>query len=591
MDIFGWLAMVGGLALFLYGMNLLGDGLAAASGGKMEKILEKLAGNPIKAVLVGAGVTAVIQSSSATTVMVVGFVNSGIMKLSQAVGIIMGANIGTTITSWILSLTGIESSSFLMKMCKPINFSPILAIIGIGIIMFSKKEKNKSIAEILVGFAILMYGMDAMSTAVKPLASDPGFTGILTKFSNPILGVIAGLVLTAVIQSSSASVGILQAFAVSGAIGYSSVIPIIMGQNIGTCVTAMISGIGASKNARRASLVHLYFNVIGTVIFMVAFYSVNAVIDLPFMAEQASASGIATLHTLFNVFSTLLLLPFSQLLVKLATLTIKDDENDKIKTRTEEILGWLDSRFLETPSYAIEQSKKVADEMAKLAQEAIDLALPLLDKYDDTVAQRVVDLEREVDVFEDRLGTYLVQVSSKNLLEKDSHVVSELLHCIGDFERISDHARNLKEAAQEMYEKNLAFSEEATAELVQYKNAIADIIQITMDCFANDDLAMAKQVEPLEEVIDGISDEVKQRHIKRLREGKCTIELGFILSDVSTNLERISDHCSNIAVCLLEVHENEFDTHAYVKSLKKENNPEFIKMVDSYRKVYALPQK
>ncbi len=591
MDIFGWLAMIGGLALFLYGMNMLGDGLAAASGGKMEKILEKLAGNPIKAVLVGAGVTAVIQSSSATTVMVVGFVNSGIMKLSQAVGIIMGANIGTTITSWILSLTEIDGGAFLLKMCKPINFSPIMALIGIVIIMFSKKEKHKNIAEILIGFAILMYGMNAMSNAVEPLADDPNFTGILTKFSNPILGLIAGTVLTAVIQSSSASVGILQALAVSGAIGYSSALPIIMGQNIGTCVTAMISSIGANKNARRASLVHLYFNVIGTVIFMVAFYALNAFVDLPFMSEQATASGIAVVHSLFNIFATLILLPFSQLLVKLATLTIKDDENDKIKTRTDEILGWLDPRFLETPSYAIEQSKNVADEMAKLAQEAIALALPLLNKYDEAVAQRVVDLEREVDVFEDHLGTYLVQVSSKNLSEKDSHVVSELLHCIGDLERISDHARNLKEAAQEMDEKSLAFSDEASAELVQYKNAISDIMQITMDCFINDDLSMAKQVEPLEEVIDGISDEIKQRHIKRLREGKCTIELGFILSDVSTNLERISDHCSNIAVCLLEVHENEFDTHAYIKSLKKENNPEFVKMVDSYRKVYALPQK
>ena len=394
MDIFGWLAMIGGLALFLYGMNMLGDGLAAASGGKMEKILEKLAGNPLKAVLVGAGVTAVIQSSSATTVMVVGFVNSGIMKLSQAVGIIMGANIGTTITSWILSLTEIESGAFFLKMCKPINFSPIMALIGIIIIMFSKKEKHKNIAEILIGFAILMYGMDAMSSAVEPLADDQNFTSLLTKFSNPILGLLAGLILTAVIQSSSASVGILQALAVSGAIGYSTAIPIIMGQNIGTCVTAMISSIGANKNAKRASLVHLYFNIIGTAIFMVAFYAINAFIDLPFMAELATASGIAVIHSLFNIFATIILLPFSQLLVKLATLTIKDDEEDKIKSRTEEILGWLDSRFLETPSYAIEQSKKVADEMAKLAQEAISLALPLFDNYDEAVAQRVVELER-----------------------------------------------------------------------------------------------------------------------------------------------------------------------------------------------------
>lgn len=589
MSFFDFLTMVGGLALFLYGMNLMGEGLSQASGGRLERILEKLTNNPLKAVLVGAGVTAVIQSSSATTVMVVGFVNSGIMKLEQAVGIIMGANIGTTITSWILGLTGIDSSAFLIRMLKPTSFSPILAIIGVGILLFAKKDKIKNVAAILVGFSILMFGMDTMSNAVKPLADVPEFTGILTRFSNPILGMIAGLILTAVIQSSSASVGILQALCATGAIGYSAAIPIIMGQNIGTCVTAMISGVGASKNAKRTALVHLYFNVIGTAVFMVLFYVIHSLAPFSFMEEAATPFGIAAVHSVFNVLATICLLPFSKLLVKLACLTIKVEDKPEMLTSEEKTLHLLDVRFLETPSYAVEQCRNVAVIMSELAEESMNLSMELLGNYEEDKAKRVVELESEVDRFEDELGSYLVKLSSRNLSEKDSHTLNTILHCIGDFERISDHARNIKEAAEEMHRKDLHFSDKAQAELSVFQHAIHDILQITMLSFREEDLKLAVQVEPLEEVIDGLNLDIKQRHIKRLRKGKCTIELGFILSDISTNFERVSDHCSNIAVCLVQVSEDEFDTHAYLDGLKQEDNIDFKGKVMAYGERYVLP--
>lgn len=589
MDFFDFLTMVGGLALFLYGMSLLGDGLSQMSGGRLERILEKLTNNPLKAVAVGAGVTAVIQSSSATTVMVVGFVNSGIMKLEQAVGIIMGANIGTTITSWILSLVGLDSDNFFIRMLKPTSFSPLLAIIGVGILMFSHKDKLKNAAAILVGFAILMFGMDTMSNAVKPLAQVPEFTGILTRFSNPILGMLAGLVLTAVIQSSSASVGILQALCATGAVGYSAAVPIIMGQNIGTCVTAMISSIGASKNAKRAALVHLYFNIIGTTLFMIVFYILNAVQPFSFMNESASAVGIAVIHSLFNIAATICLLPFSKLLVKLACLTIKPEDKQVEVSADEKALSLLDVRFLETPSYAVEQSRNVAVSMSQLAEEAMNLSMELLGEYSEIKAKRVVELESEVDRYEDELGNYLVKLSSKTLSEKDSHTLNTILHCIGDFERISDHARNIKEAAEEMYRKNLSFSDKAQGELAVFEKAIHDILKITMLSFSEEDKKLASRVEPLEEVVDALNLDIKQRHVKRLRKGKCTIELGFILSDITTNFERVSDHCSNIAVCLLQVGEDEYDPHAYLGELKQEGNMDFVGKVMAYRERYRLP--
>lgn len=588
MTFFDLLTMIGGLALFLYGMSMLGDGLAKASGGRLEKILEKLTNTPLKAVLMGAGVTAVIQSSSATTVMVVGFVNSGIMKLQQAVGIIMGANVGTTITAWILGATGIDSDSFLVQMCKPTSFSPVLAIVGMGFLMFSHREKLKNAATILVGFAILMFGMDTMSNAVKPLADIPEFTSILLRFSNPILGMLAGLLLTAVIQSSSASVGILQALCATGAVGYGAAVPIIMGQNIGTCVTAMLSGVGASKNAKRAALVHLYFNMIGTILFMTVFYMINTVTTLPFMEEAATPFGIAAIHSVFNLTATLCLLPFSGGLVRLACLTVKDDdmavENEENRT-----LQLLDSRFLETPSYAVEMSRTAAIDMAEMTEESMNIAMRLLDEYTEENAQKVQILEQRVDQYEDEIGSYLVKLSSRVLSERDSHTLSGILHCIGDFERISDHARNIMEAAREMYDKKLEFSDKAKKELQVFRRAIQDILDITMRSFREEDLEMARQVEPLEEVIDGLNIEIKRRHVKRLRKGKCTIELGFVLSDITTDFERVSDHCSNIAVCLLEVSEDEFDTHAYIRGLRTEDNVEFRGKVMVYQENYQLP--
>lgn len=552
MSFFDLLTMIGGLALFLYGMNVLGDGLAQASGGRLEKILEKLTNTPLKAVLMGAGVTAVIQSSSATTVMVVGFVNSGIMKLQQAVGIIMGANVGTTITAWILGATGIDSDSFFVQMCKPTSFSPVLAIVGMGFLMFSHREKLKNIATILVGFAILMFGMDTMSNAVKPLADIPEFTGILLRFSNPVFGMLAGLLLTAVIQSSSASVGILQALCMTGAVGYSAAIPIIMGQNIGTCVTAILSGVGASKNAKRAALVHLYFNVIGTILFMTAFYLINAIRPFPFINDAATPFGIAAVHSIFNVAVTICLLPFSKGLVKLSCITVRDDEKPE-KSMGNQALQLLDSRFLETPSYAVEQSMTAAAVMAELTEKSMNVAMDLLDGYTEENAKEVQTLEGQVDQFEDQIGRYLVKLSSRALSERDSHTLSVILHCIGDFERISDHALHIMEAAREMYEKKLEFSDKAKKELQVFRRAVQDVLSITVQSFCEGDLEMARRVEPLEEVIDRLHIEIKRRHVKRLRKGKCTIELGFILSDITTDFERVSDHCSNIAVCLLEV--------------------------------------
>ena len=587
MNFFDLLTMIGGLSLFLYGMSMLGDGLAKASGGRLENILGKLTSNPIKAVLVGAGVTAMIQSSSATTVMVVGFVNSGIMKLQQAVGIIMGANIGTTITAWILSTAGIDSEHFLIQMLNPTSFCPILAIIGSMILLFSHKDRRRNVATIMLGFAILMFGMNTMSSAVKPLAEMPEFINILPTFSNPVLGMLVGLIMCAVLQSSSVSVGILQSLSLTGVIGFDTVIPMILGQNIGSCVPAMLSSIGARKNAKRAALVHLYFNIIGTAIIMVAFYGLNAVRPLAIMNQAATPLGIAVVHTLFKVVITICLLPLSKVLVKLASLTVKDDPEET--TPEDRALGLLDARFLETPSYAVEQSRAVAVVMAGLAEESMNVAMSLLDSYTEEGAQRVKRLEEKVDLFEDQLGTYLVKLSSRTVSGKDSHTLSTLLHCISDMERISDHALNVMECAQEMHDKELEFSDKAKKELQVFRRAVHDILNITMLSFRDENLELAKQVEPLEEIIDGLNLDIKQRHVKRLRKGKCSIELGFVLTDIITNFERVSDHCSNIAVCLLQVSEDEFDTHAYIDGLKAGDNVDFRGKVMAYGERYQLP--
>ena len=587
MDFFSILTMLGGLALFLYGMNAMGDGLAKVSGGKLERILEKLTSSPIKAVLLGCGVTAVIQSSSATTVMVVGFVNSGIMKLEQAVGVIMGANIGTTVTSWMLSLTGIESDNFFMQLLKPTSFSPILALIGVILIMFVKSEKKHDIGAIMLGFAILMFGMEMMSGAVEPLADVPEFTNILTMFSNPILGLIAGTVLTAVIQSSSASVGILQALCATGSVSFATALPIIMGQNIGTCVTAMISSIVAKKNAKRAALVHLYFNIIGTLVFMIAFYSINAVVHFSFLGHSANAAGIAVIHSVFNIVATVMLLPFRKGLVKLACLTMPDSEEDLALAAKDENV--LDVRFLEKPAFAVQQAKHAAVDMAEVSRRAVFTAMDLLTDFNEEKADQVERYEQKVDHYEDEIGTYLMQISGGQISREDSQTVAMLLHSIGDFERISDHAMNLCEVARQMQKKEGKFSKKAVEELKIYTDAVREIIAMSYQAFEEEDLKKAEMVEPLEEVIDHIDKEEKKRHMKRLRKEKCTIELGFCLSDIAMNLERIADHCSNIAVYMIQINEDVLDTHEYLDQVKQEDNEDFDVMYNQYRKKYALP--
>lgn len=586
MDIFGILTLVGGLALFLYGMNVMGTGLEKISGGRLERILERLTSNPLKAVLLGAGVTAVIQSSSATTVMVVGFVNSGIMKLSQAIGIIMGANVGTTATSWILSLTGIESSNIFIKLLKPSSFTPVLALIGIVLLMSGKNNKKKDVGEIFLGFSVLMFGMEAMSGAVKPLADVPEFTNILTMFSNPILGVLVGALLTAVIQSSSASVGILQALSVTGAFTFGSVIPIIMGQNIGTCVTAMLSSIGANKNAKRTAFVHLYFNVIGSVIFLVVYFSLNSLIHFEFTNDIVGAAGIALIHSIFNLFTTIVLLPFTKGLEKLAYITIPISVEEKDKTEDE--FQILDSRFLMTPGFAIEQCRTLANKMAELSRDCFVKAMGVLTEYSEETVEEVIELEERIDSYEDKISVYLTKLSSQNLAYQDSQNVSTLLHCITDLERISDHAVNIVEAAQEMHKKELFFSKKAEEEIGVYSSAVKDILDRMVTAFSTSDEKAALSVEPLEEVIDHLNKDVKKRHIKRLRKGKCTIELGLILSDIATNYERVADHCSNIAVCLIQEQDNELEAHTYVNQLKDGENRTFEEQVAILEQKYSL---
>ena len=589
MDIFGILNLLGGLALFLYGMSAMGDGLVQLSGGRLEKILEKLTQKKIMAVLLGLLVTAVIQSSSATTVMVVGFVNSGIMNLSQAVGIIMGANIGTTVTSWLLSLTGIQGSNLFLKLLKPSSFSPVLAAIGVILTMTAKEDdRKKNIGTIFVGFAILMFGMEAMSSSVSPLAKNEKFTGVLTAFSNPILGMLAGAALTAIIQSSSASVGILQALCMTGAVSFGTAIPIIMGQNIGTCVTALLSGVGASKNARRASLIHLYFNLIGTLLFLVVFYTLNSFLHFSFLLTPASAADIAVIHSLFNIGCTIVLFPFSNVLVKLAQLTIPDGKEAAQDTRPAALQA-LDERFLDRPRFAMNLCKEAVDHMADLARNSFQLAMGLLDNFSEKDLQRVIAMEQESDSYEDTLGTYLVKLSGKDLSKADSRTLSILLHCINDFERISDHAINVAESAQELRDKGLALSEDSRKELAVYGKAVSDILDLTVSVFAADDTDRARSVEPLEEVIDTLSIEMRQRHIIRLRKGACSLEAGLILEDLLTGYERVSDHCSNVAVCLIEVHANEYDTHEYLNLTTKGSDPWFRQEYDKKLKEYPLP--
>ncbi|MGN0659483.1 MAG: Na/Pi cotransporter family protein [Emergencia sp.] len=580
MDIFSFITLFGGLALFLYGMNLMSQGLEKLAGGKLEGILKKMTSNPLKSLFLGIGITAVIQSSSAVTVMLVGLVNSGIMQLSSTAGVIMGSNIGTTVTAWILSLVGIESDNVFVRLLKPESFSPILALIGIILMMTSKTSRKKDIGSILIGFAILMYGMEFMSDSVSPLADMPEFTSMLTAFTNPFLGILTGILLTAVIQSSSASVGILQALSLTGSISYGMAIPIIMGQNIGTCVTALISSIGVSKNAKRVAVIHISFNIIGTFICMVAYFIVHYMIDLPFLDSAINPVGIAVVHSIFNITTTLLLLPFSKQLVKIAEGTIK--------TEPEKEIAFLDERLLYTPSIALQECNHMTTEMAYVSKDSIMEAMDLLFRFSEKKADHVKALESDVDVYEDRLGSYMVKLSGCDLSDADSRQISKLLHTIGDFERISDHAVNIMEAARELKEKKILLSEEGIREIRVATEALQEIVDIAIRAFDQNDLDLACSVEPLEQVMDELIEEIKYNHVTRLQSGECTIQHGFVLSDILTNYERVSDHCSNIAVALIELSHASFETHEYLDKLKTMEDPAFREMYQAYKKKYAI---
>ena len=585
MDIFDVLQMIGGLCLFLFGMETMGDGLTRTSGSKLEGILSSLTSSVPKGVLLGCVVTAVIQSSSATTVMLVGFVNSGIMQLRQAIPVIMGANIGTTATAWLLSLTSIDGDSVFIQLLKPMSFSPILAAVAIVFMMFMKSEKKYNIGMILIGFAVLMYGMDIMSSAVEPLKDVPEFVSILTMFSNPVLGVAAGAVFTAAIQSSSASVGILQALCLTGSVTYSTAIPIIMGQNIGTCVTAILSSIGANKGAKRVAAVHLSFNIIGTVIFLAAFYAANAVLSFDFMGDVGNPANIAIIHSIFNIASTAVLLPFYKQLEKLAILVVKDAPEKKAQDET---LTLLDERFLDTPSVATMQCKKVAAKMAQLSRDSIMAAMGLIGRFDEDKFNYVDLLESKIDRYEDALSAYIVKLERQELSNDDNTALSAILHNVGDLERISDHAKNISESAMELHQKGLKFSPDAEREVGIFMNAVREIVNMAVDSFIEKDVEKAASVEPLEEVIDEIHADVKNRHIERLRKGICTIELGFILSDLGTNLERVADHCSNLAICTIEAAEGAFDMHRYTSRIKKYDVDEFEQKERGFEAKYSL---
>ena len=581
MDIFNLLTMIGGLCLFLFGMNLMGQALERRAGGSLRTVLGKMTGKVMTGFLTGLGVTAIIQSSSATTVMVVGFVNSGLMTLRQAVNVIMGANVGTTMTAWLLSLGGIDSGSVWVNLLKPSSFTPVLALIGIVLYLFCKKAKQKDTGTILLGFATLMFGMETMSSAVAGLKDVPAFTNLFLAFKNPVLGVLAGAVLTGIIQSSSASVGILQALTVTGSVSYAAAIPIIMGQNIGTCVTAMISSVGTNKNAKRAAVVHLMFNVIGVAVLLTVFCIVKAVFHPVLFDEPATMYGIAVAHSAFNILCTAMLLPAGGLLEKLATRMVADG---KQREKTVE----LDERLLATPSLALERSRAVAVEMADRSVRALKNALLCVEKYSPALAQSIQEDESSCDHYEDVLGTYLVRLSAQKLGENESEEATELLKTIGDFERISDHAVNLLESAEEMREKKLTFSPAARAEFGTLSAAIDEILELSLDAFASGDVALAARVEPLEQVIDTLKEQMRTRHILRMQQGNCSIEAGFVWSDLLTNLERTSDHCSNIAGCVIDTAQHNLNLHETLKAVKR-GDPRFQDSFRVYAEKYRLP--
>ncbi|MBS7299340.1 MAG: Na/Pi cotransporter family protein [Eubacteriales bacterium] len=585
MDIFSILGLIGGLVMFLYGMDLMGDSLKKLAGGKLESILARLTSTRWKGFLLGLIVTAVIQSSSATTVMLVGFVNSGIMNLGQTISIIMGANIGTTVTSWLLSTADINGTDMIIKLFKPESFTPILAAIGLIMTMTAKVDTKRNTGTILIGFAILMFGMDAMSSSVEGLRDNESFTNILTMFSNnPVMGILVGTLFTAIIQSSSASVGVLQALSLSCVIPYSTAIPVILGQNIGTTITPIISAISGNTESKRVAFSCLYIKMIGVIAVAGLFYLLNSVVGFDFMNIKASAFDIAVIHTLFNIVSTVILMPFCSLIEKLAVKTIKSkaDEHEL------DVFDTLDDRFLHMPAFAVEKCKELVCEMANISLETYLKAVALIDDYSNEKFNDIVKLESMVDKYEDKTSTYLVKISANQMSSKDSKVVTELLHCIGDIERISDHALNIAESAKEVSDKNITFSEKARKDIAIISSAVSEILGLATKALDSDDLNVCKQVEPLEQVIDRLKRKIKNNHISRLRQGDCTMELDFILSDLLTNFERVADHCSNIAVCIIEINHDSFETHEYLHQLKDSNEKEFRDMYEAYKQKYYI---
>ncbi len=581
MTVFSVIAMLGGLAFFLYGMNVMSSGLEKMAGGALEKTLQKVTSNRFISLLLGMGITVTIQSSSALTVMLVGLVNSGILEFGQTIGILMGSNIGTTVTAWILSLMGIESDSVLMNILKPKNFSPIFALVGVIMYLAGKNDKKKSIGSILIGFSILMYGMTVMSETVEPLAQSDTFIGILTAFKNPIIALITGIVFTGIIQSSSASVGVLQALSVTGAISYGTAIPIIMGQNIGTCVTAVISSIGVSKNAKKVAVIHLAFNIIGTVIFLIPYFCIVYFINTSFLDTAVTPVTVAVIHTIFNVTTTLILLPFSKLLEKIANFAVRDVSDTKA-----EII--FDDRLLTVPSVAVSKVFSCAVNMAFWAEESVDNSITVLKNYSEKKVLAVQECEKQLDKYEDTLGSFLVKLSKTDLNDSDMRLITKILHTISDFERIGDHAESLAASAKEINDKKIHFSDAEKREINVLESAVSEIIQLTVLCFEKNSTATAAKVEPLEQTVDKLIAEIKSHHIERLQKGISPILYGFILNDILTDFSRISDHCSNIAVAVIEAEKDKFDTHKYLNKIKSQSSGSFRKMYNEYCKKYSL---
>ena len=580
MDIFDFLKMIGGLCLFLFGMNVMGQALERRAGPKLRTLLGKMTGKTLTGFLTGLGITAIIQSSSATTVMVVGFVNSGLMTLRQSIGVIMGANIGTTVTAWILSLGGIDSGNLFVQLLKPSSFTPVLALAGICLYMFSKNSKKNDTGMILLGFATLMFGMESLSGSVSGLRNDPNFTKFFLMFSNPILGVLAGAILTGIVQSSSASVGILQALSSTGAVSFGAAIPIIMGQNIGTCVTAMLSSVGTNKNARRAAVVHLSFNIIGTVVWLTVFETANLLLHFSFVDQPIDTFQIAVTHSIFNMLCTLMLLPCCGLLEKLSYRLIPETDHP-------DTAAVLDERLFATPAIALVKSEELTKRMAADAELALHESLQAVLHFTPELAASVRRREDDTDRYEDTLGTFLVHLATQPMSEQDSVESSMLLHLIGDFERVADHAVNIIESAEELKEKGVSFTPPAQKELQTMLDAVGEIVDLTSRAFLQDDLALARQVEPLEQVIDKLKDELRTNHIARLQRGECSLAAGFVLSDLLTNLERVSDHCSNIAGCLLDMKNERIDLHKYLGDVKSGSN-EFLLQYNAFEEKYKL---